>query len=510
MFETVLIRLKDDCFAWYLNQHHLITDIESVKLLYQTLGDFYQRSLAGTLTQILPLPRYSDISFASPTPQAIEYWQQQFATPTALYNQTATPISPQTHRVSWDLGVERTAALKQLAIESAAKALTPSLSLFNVIASILLAYLSRISDEAEITIATPAHGRPTALGKATIGIFIELFPLQADIDPNETFASLFKKVNQASGMLLRYAQPGASQFSPSRDANVVLNFIPTQLPEFDGRSVHSEWIHPGAGDPRHHLRLQIHDFDNRGSLQLHFDFNSELFNLQLQECAPSHFLALVDAVIADQHQAIAKVDLLSKRERTQLMAFGRCQKVTVTKTVVESFEAQVTQIPEAIALTCNGQTLTYRQLNRQANQLAHTLRQWGVAAEVPVGICLPRSPEMLVAIWGILKAGGIYVPIDPSHPDQRIAHILQDTQVRWVLSQTRFVSLLGEQTQVVTLDTLDLDSQPEENLQPWPLLDQLAYVLYTSGSTGKPKGVEVEHRGLANYVQWATAYYVRE
>ena len=509
LFETILIRLKDDCFAWYLNQHHLITDIESVKLLYQTLSDFYQRSLAGTLTQISPLPRYSDISFATPTPRAIEYWQQQLATPTALYNQTATSVSPQTHRVSWDLGIERTAALKQLAIESEAKALTPSLSLFNVIASILLAYLSRISGEAEMTIATPAHGRPTALEKATMGIFIELFPLQADIDPNETFTSLFRKVNQASGMLLRYAQPGTSQFSPSRDVNVVLNFIPTQLPEFDGRAVHSEWIHPGAGDPRHHLRLQVHDFDNRGSLQLHFDFNSDLFNLELQERAPSHFLALVDAAIADQYQAIVRVDLLGKRERTQLMAFGHCQEVTVTKTVVESFEAQVTQTPEAIALTCDGQTLTYHQLNSQANQLAHTLRQWGVAAEFPVGLCLPRSPEMLVAIWGILKAGGVYVPIDPSHPAQRIAHILQDTQVRWVVTQTQFASLLEKQTQVVTLDTLDLDSQPEENLEDWPSLDQLAYVLYTSGSTGKPKGVEVEHRGLANYVQWAVAYYVR-
>ena len=146
-----------------------------------------------------------------------------------------------------ELGLGKTAALKQLAITSPAQALTPQLSLFNLVAGILLAYLHRVSGSERVAFATPTHGRPTAALKETIGIFVALFPIQAEIDTGETFASLLRKVSDASGGLLRYAQPGASQSAPSRHVNVVLNFIHTQLPEFDGRPVHSEWIHPGAG-----------------------------------------------------------------------------------------------------------------------------------------------------------------------------------------------------------------------------------------------------------------------
>ncbi|MEL7313687.1 MAG: amino acid adenylation domain-containing protein, partial [Cyanobacteria bacterium J06559_3] len=159
----------------------------------------------------------------------------------------------------------------------------------------------------------------------------------------------------------------------------------------------------------------------------------------------------------------------------------------------------------------------YRQLNERANRLAHYLQQQGVTAETPVGICLRRSPEMVVSIWGALKAGGTYVPIEPTHPFERIAHILQDTQVQWVLTQAalrdRLTDILvngdGDRPQIIPLDHLNLQQQPSNNPPNPPTIDQLAYLLYTSGSTGQPKGVAVEHRGLANYVQWAQQQYVR-
>lgn len=510
LFDTALMRLSSDCYAWYVNQHHLITDIQSVQLIYQTLGDFYQRSIAGTLSAAPTLPAYSDISLPSPSSRAINYWQQQRANSVELYHRSANQVSPRTRRVSYEFGPDRTTALKQLALNSPAQALTPQLSLFNLIAGILLAYLHRISGSDQVALATPAHGRPTAVLKETIGVLIELFPLQATIESGETFTSLLHKVSQASGGMLRYAQSGTSQFAPSRDVNVVLNFIHTKLPDFDGCAVHSEWIHPGAGDPRHHLRLQVHDFDDRGSLQLHFDFNCDLFEPELRERAPGHFLTLVDAVLANPDQPIAAVAMVQGAERSQLMELARGEHTeTISKTVVQRFEEQVKQTPDVVAIACKNETLTYRQLNTKANQLAHYLRQQGVSAEAQVGICLQRSVEMLVAIWGVLKAGGAYVPIDPSHPAERISHILQDTQARWVLTHSAVSDCLKSQTKIVLLDRLDLTSQPDNNLDNPPAINQLAYVLYTSGSTGQPKGVEVEHRGLANYVQWAIHHYVR-
>ena len=509
LFDTALIQLRSDGYVWYLNQHHLITDIHSVQLIYQTIGDFYRRSVAGTLSDAPSLPAYWCIALPSPSSRAIDYWQQQQANSVNLYHRSASQVSPRTHRVFCELSPEKTAALKQLAIHSDAQALTPQLSLFNLVAGILLAYLYRVSGSDQVAFATPAHGRPTTLLKETMGVFIELFPLQTQIEPGETFASLLRKVSHASGGMLRYAQPGASQFAPLQDVNVVLNFIHTKLPDFDGRSVCSEWIHPGAGDPQHHLRLQVHDFDDRGSLQLHFDFNCDLFEPELQERATGHFLALVDAVLADLDQPISQVEIVTGLEKTHLVELAKCDRIGITQTVVQQFEAQVEKTPDAVAIACDNKTLTYGQLNAHAYQLAYYLQHKGVTTETTLGICLRRSVEMLVAIWGVLKAGGAYVPIDPSHPHERIAHILKDTQVPWVLTQSDLTTHLNNYVTTIQLDKLDLTPQPDNNLNNPSTFNQLAYLLYTSGSTGKPKGVEVEHRGLVNYVNWAIQQYVR-
>ncbi|MGD1863716.1 MAG: amino acid adenylation domain-containing protein [Phormidesmis sp.] len=524
LFDTVLIRLPNGRTMWYLNQHHLITDIASVKLLFETVSDCYQRSQAGTLADMPSLPAYTAVDLATPSAQSVDHWRQCEANPVALYHRTAGQVSSasqgRSNRVSCELGPERTAALKTLAMDSEATALTPALSLFNVVAGILFAYLARVSQCNQLAVATPAHGRPTRSLKETLGVFIELFPLLAEVEDGETFASLLAKVSESSGQLLRYAEPGASESAPGRDVNVVLNFIPTQISDFAGMSVRSEWVHAAAADPRHHLRLQVHDFDRRGSLQLHFDFNEDVFDRELQARVPSHFLALVDAVLADRHQLIADVNLVGREERSHLFSLAQsppCEPVC--RSVVALFEAQVERTPGAIATTCESQQLTYKQLNAKANQLAHYLRTKalrtkglrtkGVEAESPIGICLNRSTEMLIAIFAVLKAGGAYVPIEPSHPSERISYILQDTQVHWVLTHSTLAHRLVGNTERLLIDAIDLSEQSDSNLEESPTLSQLAYLLYTSGSTGLPKGVAIEHRSLVNYVQWGIAKYVR-
>ncbi|MEO1619424.1 MAG: amino acid adenylation domain-containing protein [Cyanobacteria bacterium J06632_3] len=526
LFDTALICVSPGHYVWYLNQHHLITDVESVKQLFQTVGDFYARAQAGTLNQATALPAYAEVSDSPVSGRIIKHWQKQQPTPVEIYHRQATQqVSSQTHRVSCELGQQRTAALEQLAAESEAVALTPGLSLFNVVATVLIAYLHRVSGQQSLAIATPANGRPTANLKDTIGLFIELFPLLADIAPDETFATLLGKVNEASGLLFRRAKPGASEFTPSRNVNIVLNFIQSKLPDFAGHEVRAEWIHAGAGDAGHHLRLQVHDLDNRGSLQLHFDFSEDLFDRDLQRRAPGHFLSLMDAILSDRTQPIAHISLLHESETTRLKSLGEYEKRENIDTptlggVVQQFEAQVARTPDAIALSCESETFTYQQLNTKANQLAHYLRQQGIEQESPVGIYLRRSPQLLIAIWAVLKAGGAYVPLDPSHPRDRVAHILKDTQVCHVLTHSQLSEALNianqtaaigkaESLKALCLDTLDLSDQLNNNLPEQPTLNQLAYLLYTSGSTGQPKGVAIEHRSLANYVQWAIGQYVR-
>lgn len=524
LFDTALICCSKNNIVWYLNQHHLITDMVSLKRLYEMMSDFYERSHSGTLDQAPKLPAYADIVLPPPSDRAIQYWQAQQLTPSPLYHRSLPhQPDPLSHRLSCSLSPQQTAALKKLAMDSEATALTPQLSLFNLVAAIVLAYLHRISGQQQVAFATPAQGRPSASLKETIGLFIELFPLSVEIDPNETFASLMTKTSAASGGLLRSAQSGASEFTHGRNVNVVLNFLHAKISDFAGHPTSAEWIHSGASDPHHHLRILAHDFDDRGYLQLHFDFNSDLFEPELQERAPSHFLAMVDAVLENRAQPIAQVDLLTESEKYRLGELGRCpQTDTVRETVVQQFEAQVEKTPTAIALSYSplatqthpsNASLTYQQLSDRANQLAHWLIDQGIVAEAPIALYFRRSPEMLIALWGVLKAGATYIPLDPGYPDERIAHILEDTQSGWVLTHSKLnktTNILARTTpRILTLDTLDLDAQPTSN-PPAPTLNQRAYCLYTSGSTGQPKGVEIEHRSLSNYIQWAQQQYIRD
>ena len=538
LFDTALITAGDRTF-WYLNQHHLITDMVSLQQLYKTLSDLYQSAIANTPIDTSSLPSYAEVTLPPPSTKAIAHWQQQpkLNEPLPLYHRTRSQQngsqrngsqqngeqpSETSHRHTYILSAQKTAALKKLSLSSPAAALTPQLSLFNLLAGIVLAYLHRISDRTTVAFATPAQGRPSATFKQTIGVFIELFPLQVSFDEAETFSSLLTKVSAASSQLLRHAQPGASKYAFDRNVNVSLNFLSAKLPDFAGHPMQAQWLHPDASDPHHHLRILAHDLDNRGQLQLHFDFNAALFNPALQAQAPSHLLALINAALEDLSQPIDQTNLLTTEEKARLKELSHSTPLSVTETVIKQFEHQVAKTPDAIAIHTQNNTpatefLTYQQLNNKANQLAHflqtslktSLKTNQPTSEAPIALCLPRSAEMVVAILAILKADKSYVPIEPSSTPEQISYILEDTDAQQVLTDSNLShQFTTTNAKVLSLNTLSLENQPQNNLPQTPSLTNLAYCLYTSGSTGKPKGVKITQRSLANYIQWAKQQYV--
>ena len=174
------------------------------------------------------------------------------------------------------------------------------------------------------------------------------------------------------------------------------------------------------------------------------------------------------------------------------------------------FEAQVARTPNAVAVVCGQEQLTYQELNIKANQLAHHLQKLGVGAEVLVGICVDRSLEMIVGLLGILKAGGAYVPLEPAYPAERLTYMVQDAQVSVLVTQQKWSTLISDYSgQVICLDSQkdDIANQKDHNLVNTVQPSNLAYVIYTSGSTGKPKGVMIEHQSLVNFTQMALAQY---
>jgi len=233
------------------------------------------------------------------------------------------------------------------------------------------------------------------------------------------------------------------------------------------------------------------------------EYNTDLFDRATVERLIGHLQTLLTGIVADPDQTISTLPLLTEAERQRLLVDWNATAVAFPRDecIHHLFEAQAAVRPAAVAVTFEGQRLSYDQLNRRANQLAHYLRRLGVGREALVGISTGRAPEMVVGILGVLKAGGAYLPLDPTYPAERLAFMLQDSQAPLLLTQAHLAERLSEPgRRVVRLDA-DWDEIAQESEQNPPrsaTADDLAYVIYTSGSTGWPKGTMLRHRGLCN------------
>ena len=258
------------------------------------------------------------------------------------------------------------------------------------------------------------------------------------------------------------------------------------------------------------LTLQIADTDQ--GLTAAFVYNTDLFEAGTIARMLGNFQTLLEAIVADPEQRLSDLPLLTETERQQLLVEWNGTKTDCPQDLCihQLFEAQVERTPDAIAVVFEAEQLTYGELNRRANQLAHHLRALGVGPEVLVAICLERSLEMVIGLLGILKAGGAYLPLDPAYPKERLAFMLKDAQAPVLLTRERLAAGLAEQdAKVICLDsdweTIARESgeNPGSSARP----ENLAYVIYTSGSTGQPKGVLVSHGAIAGHCRNVQRYY---
>ena len=234
------------------------------------------------------------------------------------------------------------------------------------------------------------------------------------------------------------------------------------------------------------------------------EFNQNLFKRESIERITAQYIRILEQALEDSSRSISALQVLSEEERHQLLISWNDTGVARAGTTVQRlFEEHAARTPDAVALVFEDVQLSYAEVNSHANQLAHRLRALGVGAEVPVAICLERSPELVIGMLAILKAGGAYLPLDPAYPKERLSYILRDSGVNVALSTTRHTEKLsGHEIQVVCLDieALTISFESEENPAVEVTENNLAYMIYTSGSTGRPKGVLLQHRGLSNLV----------
>ncbi|HEU4595234.1 MAG TPA: amino acid adenylation domain-containing protein, partial [Pyrinomonadaceae bacterium] len=267
----------------------------------------------------------------------------------------------------------------------------------------------------------------------------------------------------------------------------------------------------GAGGAAAKFDLLLSVTEAGGRLAASLEYSTDLFDAQTVERMQQHFERLLRGVAEDAGRRVSDIGLLStEEERRIIVEWNETAREYPRRSLGELLEAQVGRTPEAVALVCGDERLTYADLNRRANQLAHRLQRSGVGPEARVAIFCERSPEMVVALLGVLKAGAAYVPLDPDYPQERLAYMMDDAGMALVLTQERLRGRMPEGAWPV----LSLDGEREELAlervdNPGSLLDpdHLAYVIYTSGSTGKPKGAMNTHRGIVNRLLWMQDAY---
>ncbi len=536
LFDAALIKLSDDDYIWYFNQHHLATDAWSTELTFNYVKQAYELAKNGLLDTAVPMPAYADYtaleqkkSGSKQFARATKYWVEKLnksLVPSKFYrqvnyhgghNKTSTTL-----RHTCLFGEARSQQFRKLLARDEFQAFSTDLGLMQLFATMLYSYLHRITGNDRLSIGTPCHSRTTQQLKDTAGLLINIFPLQIDVDQSDTFVSLYQKVAQANQELLINAVPGANQATHNNTFDVVLNYITASFGDFNGHQTKSDWVHPDSGDRNHLMRLQVQNFDNKDAISLFFDLNEDVFPPQDANMVLTHFLRLVDAFLADPNTLVSQPPLLDSVLDQCINKYhglvDASKSPTATNTVLSLIEESCKSHKSDIALVLAESNMSFDELNRQSDLLAVYLLENALVTNSAIAVYMERSIEAVVTILGILKAGASFLPIDVQYPQSRVDYILADAQITLVIASQPFAQTLEQSIDSTKQTALYIDKMWPDILSAsassakvtLPDIDESsrAYIIYTSGSTGQPKGVEITHKGLHNYLSWARDYYL--
>jgi amino acid adenylation domain-containing protein len=530
LIRVKLLQLAEAEYLLIINLHHIVSDGWSIGVLIKEISTLYT---AFTNNKPSPLPELA-IQYAD-----FAHWQRELLkgkeleTQLAFWRKQLTGISrldlpsdrPRPATQSYKGGTQRLQLPKDLSARLEALSQQEGVTLFMTLLAAFKILLYRYTQQEDIVVGSPIANRNRSEIEGLIGFFVNSLVLRTNLSGNPTFREVLNRVKEVALEAYAYQdlpfEKLVEELEPERKINqnplfdvaFALQNAPMKALKLPELTLHPEQFNTGTT----RFDLEFHLWESSSGNDLWVDssqgisglvvYSTDLFDDATITRMLGHFQTLLENIVANPETRIANLQILSQLEQNQLLIEWNQTEIDYPQNncIHELFTAQVERTPDAIALVFDNEKISYGELSDRTNQLAHYLQKLGVTAEVLVGICLERSPEMIVAMLAIMKAGGAYLPLDPNYPPERLSFMVNDAQIPILITDENLVERLGKtEIKVICLDKDGRIIAQEKATNPISkiTINNLAYVIYTSGSTGKPKGVEIEHRGLLNLIFW--------
>ncbi|MCX6045378.1 MAG: amino acid adenylation domain-containing protein, partial [Chloroflexi bacterium] len=514
-----LLRFGEEEHVLILTSHHIASDGWSSGIFWRELMTLYKAFLQGEQTPLPALPiQYADYAIwqrqrlqDANLDRLQDYWKTRLTDappllqlPTDFPRPTAATF--QGDRIRFQFSPTLTKALRILSRQA-------NTTLYMTLLAAFQTLLYRYTGSADILVGTPTANRPLPELESLIGFFVNTLPLRTDLAGNPSFLDLLERVRQIALDAFAHQELPFERIVEKLQVERNLAYNPlvqvifslqnTPRTSFELPDLQVSQLTLPSQNVHFDLQMLMHETGDH--LEGNCLYRTDLFEPATIQRLINSFEQLLTGIVAAPSRPLDEFDLLRQAEKAQLLVAWNATETPRPSQdhLHQSIEAQAAQTPTALAVVCNGQQLTYRQLNEQANQLAHYLIAQGVQPQVPIALCVERSLAMIIGLLAILKAGGAYVPLEPTHPAERLKQMCDDIQATIVLTNSQLaLHFAAPDRQIVPLDqawSAISQHSPQNPALDLPI-DQLAYVLYTSGSTGKPKGVMIEHRQVINYV----------
>ena len=530
LFRACLLRLAHDDQILLLTLHHIVADGWSMEVLYRELSALYGAFSTGKRSPLTPLPiQYGDFAIwqkqwlqGEMLASQLDYWRQQLAEVPLLQFPTDRPRpalqSYRGERLSIAMSEQLTDRLKALSRKQ-------NVTMYMTLLAAFQTLIHRYTGEDDIVVGSPIANRNRYEIETLIGFFINTLVMRCDLSGDPTFAQLLPRVREVA--LGAYAHQDlpfeklVEELQPERDLSRTAFFqVFFNMLQFDTGVLHLAGLEitlfpTGGAESKFDLTMYV--IEEGPTIRLTVDYNADLFDSSTIGAILSYFNTLLHGIAENPNRPISSYALISNEQRGRVAnranprapgeAFVEFTKTAIEQSICARLEQQVRSFPTKLAVKSREHRWSYAELNRQANRLAHTLLRHCGHGGQRVTLLFDHGAPMIAAMLGVLKSANAYVPLDPSHPQNRIDFMAEDCQAAMLVTDSanypRALSFGNENRPVVNVDAIDIATSTEDpTVAVSP--DTLAYILYTSGSTGQPKGVMQNHRNVLHHIRCYT------